>query len=309
MTLTALVAEAFLGYPSRLYSRIGHPVSWMGGLIGWLELRWNQRQASGLRRRLLGALTILVVGGAAAGVAAPLSHLVNLALDGPAQLIALALLAVPGLAQRSLYEHVMPVKAALAAGNIGRARFLVAQVVGRDTEKLDETGVSRAAIESLAESFNDAVVAPAFWLLMGGLPGLYVYKAVNTADSIIGHLDDRFQAFGWASARADDVLNFVPARIAGFLICASAGRGLLTMIRDAPGHASPNAGWPEAAMAGALRVRLGGPVSYDSVPTARPWFGSGKKPLDAAAVGAALRLYVSACGALWIVVGALAWAL
>ena len=202
-----------------------------------------------------------------------------------------------------------PVRLALTAGDLGGARLRVARIVGRDTDRLDEAGVGCAAIESLAESFNDGVVAPAFWLLIGGLPGLYVYKAVNTADSMIGHRDERFRNFGWAAARLDDLLNLVPARLAGFLICASGGRGFSTMVSDAPGHASPNAGWPEAAMAGALGVRLGGPVSYDGVIEARPCFGSGNRPIDASVLGTALNVYVRACAGLWILVGALAWAL
>ncbi len=309
VTLTALAAEAALGYPSLLLSRIGHPVTWLGALIGWLELRLNRRDASNLRRRLWGMLTILMVGAAAAAPAALLGLSLDAALDGPTRLVALALLAAPGLAQRSLYEHVSPVQAALAGGDVAKARSLVAQIVGRDTENLDETGVARAAVESLAESFNDAVVAPAFWLLVGGLPGLYLYKAVNTADSMIGHRDDRFEAFGWAAARADDLLNLVPARVAGLLICVSAGRGLSTMIRDAPKHASPNAGWPEAAMAGALGVRLGGPASYDGVAEARPWFGTGERPVGPQDVRAALRLYLRACAVLWILLGVVAWLL
>lgn len=309
VVLTALAAEAALGYPGRLLSRMGHPVTWLGALIGWLELRLNRRESSDLRRRVSGVLTIIIVGAAASAPAALLSVSVDAALDGLAQLIVLALLAAPGLAQRSLYEHVSPVQAALAEGDLAKARSLVARIVGRDTGSLDETGVARAAVESLAESFNDAVVAPAFWLLVGGLPGLYLYKAVNTADSMIGHRDDRFEAFGWAAARADDLLNLLPARLAGLLICVSAGRGLSTMFRDAPKHASPNAGWPEAAMAGALGVRLGGPTSYDGVAEARPWFGADERPLGPAAARAALRLYLRACAILWMILGAVAWAL
>jgi adenosylcobinamide-phosphate synthase len=309
IALAALIAEALIGYPRGVYARLGHPVSWMGRLIDGLERRWNRAIASPASQRALGVVAILLVVGITGAVAAALALAVGLAFDGPAALIALAALAVPGLAQRSLYDHVKPVRRALAAGDLREARRQVAQIVGRDTECLDESGIGCAAVESLAESFNDGVVAPAFWLLIGGLPGLYVYKAVNTADSMIGHFDERFRNFGWAAARLDDLLNLVPARLAGFLICASAGRGFSTMVRDAPGHASPNAGWPEAAMAGALGVRLGGAVSYDGVMAARPSFGSGNRPIDAALLGAALNLYVRACASLWILVGGLAWAL
>jgi adenosylcobinamide-phosphate synthase len=198
---------------------------------------------------------------------------------------------------------------ALAGRDVPGARELVARIVGRDTGTLDEEGIARAAIESLAESFNDGIVAPAFWLAVGGLPGLYLYKAVNTADSMIGHRDTRYAAFGWAAARADDLLNLVPARLAGLIICLAAGKGLGTMFRFASRHASPNSGWPEAAMAGALRVRLGGPVTYDGIPADRAWLGNGANPLGARALRAAIGIYVRSCALLWILVGGLAWAL
>jgi adenosylcobinamide-phosphate synthase len=172
---------------------------------------------------------------------------------------------------------------------------MVGRIVGRDTAQLSESGVAAAALESLAESFNDGVVAPAFWLAMAGLPGLYAYKAINTADSLIGHLEPRWRAFGWAAARADDMANLIPARIAGALIALAGGGGWRTMLRDAPRHASPNAGWPEAAMAGALQVRLGGPAVYDGVPADRPVFGAdgaAPRPEDLAR---GLAVYRRAC--------------
>lgn len=308
VTLATLVLESAIGYPRALYARIGHPVGWAAALIDFLEVRWNRADQSVKRRKLAGVLTLLAAGGAAAGAAGLAACTIRNNLDGAAATLALALVAVPGLAQRSLYGHVRPIAVALENGDLASARTLVGRIVGRDTAILDEAGVARAAVESLAESFNDAVVAPAFWLLIAGLPGLYVYKTVNTADSLVGHRDARFAAFGWAAARADDAMNLVPARIAGLMLCLVAGRGLATMVRDAPGHASPNAGWPEAAMAGALSIRLGGAVSYDGEPHARPWFGTGAGALDAAAIRAALRVYVRACALLWVLVGAFAWA-
>jgi adenosylcobinamide-phosphate synthase len=175
-------------------------------------------------------------------------------------------------------------------------------------EQLDASQVAAAGLESLAESFNDGVVAPAFWLMVAGLPGLFAYKAVNTADSMIGHMEPRWRAFGWAAARTDDLMNLIPARIAGALIVLAGGRGLLTMLRDAPAHASPNAGWPEAAMAGALRLRLGGPAVYDGVIASRPQFGCGPAPA-ATDLGRGLRVYLTACALLWtaIAVGGLLW--
>jgi len=297
-TLAALGLEAALGYPDRL----PHPVTWIGAALDRLERSWNQPRYSDRTRRALGVLTL----GAVAGVSA-------LAGAGLQKLLArrpwmLAAAASVGLAQRSLYDHVEPVARALDTGDPMAARRAVSRIVGRDVDRLDPAGIAAAGLESLAESFNDGVVAPAFWLLAGGLPGLFAYKAVNTADSMIGHMEPRWRAFGWAAARADDLLNLVPARIAGLLIVLVGRRGLRTMLRDAPAHASPNAGWPEAAMAGALGVSLGGPASYDGVPTARPRFGNGPAP-TARDLRRGLRLYVRACALLWaaIAAGGLVW--
>jgi adenosylcobinamide-phosphate synthase len=179
-------------------------------------------------------------------------------------------------------------------------------IVGRDTEALDESGIAVAAIESLAESFCDGVVAPAFWFLIGGLPGLAICKAINTADSIVGHRDARHRDFGWASARADDLVNLIPARIAGLLICIAGAGGLGVMLRDARHHASPNGGWPEAAMAGVLERRLGGAVSYDGEPAERAILGHGKPP-DANDLARALAAYRRACLLLWLITGGVAW--
>jgi adenosylcobinamide-phosphate synthase len=181
-------------------------------------------------------------------------------------------------------------------------------IVGRDTGALDREGVAAAALESLAESFNDGVVAPLFWFLVGGLAGLFAYKAVNTADSIIGHREEPYRCFGWAAARTDDLMNLIPARIAGALIALVAGRGWAVMLGEAGKHASPNSGWPEAAMAGGLGVQLGGPASYDGVPHQRPTFGNGPRPspLD---LRRGLGLYLRACGILAaaLALGGLAW--
>src|SRR3954470_18257573 len=179
--------------------------------------------------------------------------------------IIVVLVATLGLAQRSLYSHVRDVLRALERDDLSAARAAVSKIVGRDTAQLTASGVSAAATESLAESFNDGIVAPAFWLAVGGLPGLFAYKALNTADSLIGHREPRWRAFGWAAARADDVANLIPARLAAVLFCVGGPGGWRITWRDAGKHASPNAGWPEAAMAGALRLRLAGPIAYDGV--------------------------------------------
>jgi adenosylcobinamide-phosphate synthase len=200
---------------------------------------------------------------------------------------------------------VRAVLAPLQTGDLPAAREAVARIVGRDTQALSEEGVSAAAIESLAESFCDGVVAPAFWFLVAGLPGLFVFKAISTADSLVGHRDERHRAFGWAAARADDLMNLLPARVAGFILCIAGRGGLVTMLRDARKHDSPNAGWPEAAMAGVLSRQLGGPASYEGEWIARPTFGSGVRP-NAASLNDAIHVYRLACGLLWLIVGVLA---
>jgi adenosylcobinamide-phosphate synthase len=215
--------------------------------------------------------------------------------------VVVALIATIGLAQRSLYDHVAAVLPPLNAGDLPVARNAVAHIVGRDTQSLGSEGVSAAAIESLAESFCDGVVAPAFWFLIAGLPGLFVFKAISTADSLVGHRDERHLAFGWAAARADDLMNLIPARLSGLILCIAGRGGLATMLRDARKHDSPNAGWPEAAMAGALARQLGGPACYEGEWIARPTFGDGARP-DAASLTDALRIYLVACGLLWFIV-------
>jgi len=223
-------------------------------------------------------------------------------------LLVIALVGTTGLAQRSLFDHVRDVLVPLRAGDLAAARKRVSLIVGRDTQRLDANGVSAAALESLAESFNDGIVAPVFWFLIAGLPGLFAYKVLNTADSLIGHTEERWRAFGWAAARADDVANLVPARIAGALLVLAGFGGFAVMLSDASKHASPNAGWPEAAMAGALGVRLGGPTLYEGVVHERPVFGSGPAP-GAADLSRGLRIYVVACGLLWMLVAGIAWLL
>lgn len=298
LLLAALIAEAALGYPRRW----PHPVQAAGAWTAACERRCNRGDARMQRLAGIALLVSLVVFGAASGW-------IVLRLAGQGWgLIAVVLIATTGLAQRSLHDHVAAVLTLLASGDVPAARGAVAMIVGRDTATLDEAGIATAAIESLAESFCDGVVAPAFWLLIAGLPGLLVAKAINTADSMVGHRTPRLIRFGWACARADDGVNWLPARLSGALICLAGGHGWRTMLRDARRHASPNGGWPEAAMAGALGRRLGGPVSYDGEPAMRAILGSGPAP-DAADLRRALRLYRLACLGLWIATGVVAWAL
>jgi adenosylcobinamide-phosphate synthase len=304
----ALAAEACIGYPRALHARIAHPVVWIGKLIETLEQRWNDPSRSKAARRALGVVTMTIVAGSAAAVGYAIQ---TGAQRLPFGILIVVLVATVGLAQRSLYTHVRDVLRPLARDDLHAARQAVSKIVGRDTTQLPATGVAAAAIESLAESFNDGIVAPAFWLTIGGLPGLFAYKALNTADSLIGHREPRWRSFGWAAARAGDLVNLIPARLAGLLIVLAGGGGLRVMWRDAPRHASPNAGWPEAAMSGALGVELGGAATYEGVTHERPLFGAGRRP-ESADLGRALQIYLEACAlllalALTLAVGAALW--
>jgi adenosylcobinamide-phosphate synthase len=306
VAITALVLEAAIGWPAPLYRAIGHPVGLFARAIDGAERRWNR--GSDRRRRAAGIALIVLLVVATISVCWAIRQAAG-SVAGRWSWLIVALVAVPGLAQRSLHDHVAPIGRALAEADLPAARALVGRIVGRDTAALDAAGVARAAIESLAESFCDGIVAPVFWLLVGGLPGLWSYKALNTADSLIGHREPRWRAFGWAAARGDDIANLLPARMAGALLCLVAGRGWRVMRRDASRHASPNAGWPEAAMAGALGLRLAGPIAYDAMLHDKAWIGDGRRDAEAADIARALALYRRGCLALWLIAGAAAWAL
>lgn len=296
LVLLALLLEAALGYPQWLVDRVGHPVIWIGRLISTMDRAWNQAARSFATRRAAGVAALLVLVLVSGGVGFAL-QVTLLAI--PFGLLALALLASSLLAQRSLHDHVARVATALEQGGLDAGREAVSHIVGRDPLSLDESGVTRAAIESLAENFSDGVVAPAFWMAVAGLPGAAIYKAVNTADSMIGHRTARHEAFGWASARCDDVLNLPASRLAGFAIVAAAAllpgmdarAAWRALRRDARRHRSPNAGWPEAAMAGALGLALAGPRHYGGVLVEDALMGDGRREATAADIRAALRLY------------------
>ncbi len=291
-----MAIEAACGYPDALFRRIGHPVTWAGALIAWLDRRLNQGRWRPSSRRWAGAWAVAVLLLAAGAPAWALQAALLRWLPRPLALPALAVIASSLLAQRSLWDHVRAVERGLRAG-LAQGRAAVAHIVGRDPDSLDAAGVARAAIESLAENFSDGVVAPALWCAVLGLPGIAMYKAVNTADSMIGHRTPRHEAFGWAAARLDDLVNLPASRLAAALLVVAAGRSgaARAALRDARRHRSPNAGWPEAAMAGALGLRLAGPRTYGRERVDDAWMGNGRADADAADIAHALRLFRAAC--------------
>ena len=293
MLALALIVDAILGEPDWLWRRVPHPAVLFGRVIDWLEGLLNE----GASRRAKGVVAVLVLLVMVWLPARVLSWEIFL---GVFEVLGAAVL----IAQRSLADHVSAVADALRV-SLAEGRGAVARIVGRDPETLDQAGVARAAIESAAENFSDGVVAPVFWFLVGGLPGIAIYKAVNTADSMIGHRSERFAEFGWAAARLDDVLNWIPARLAGLLICLVGGgrAAMKVMLRDAALHKSPNAGWPEAAIAASLEIALAGPRVYGGVLTDDPYVNAGGRtgagPAD---IEAAVRLIWRA----WVAVLAVA---
>ena len=286
MTLVlALLLDALLGEPRALWDRWPHPAVLMGRAVAWADRRFNDRtRAMGVL-----ALLLLLTGAIALGLA------LTALPGGLAEVIVGAIL----LAQRSLADHVTAVARGLRM-SLGEGRHAVAMIVGRDTAALNESATARAAIESAAENFSDGVVAPAFWFAVGGLPGLLAYKVVNTADSMIGHRTPRYEAFGWASARFDDLLNLIPARLSALLIwLTGAGGPWRPIIADARLHRSPNAGWPEAAMARVLDVALSGPRSYHGEMRDYPWVHpQGRKAIGAPEIEASVRVLWRAWGIL-----------
>ncbi|HJS31366.1 MAG TPA: adenosylcobinamide-phosphate synthase CbiB [Alphaproteobacteria bacterium] len=298
--LAALALDAAAGEMRFVFRRVPHPVAALGRLIEWLEARLNRPQRPPATRRWRGVLTIALAAGLAVAVGLAIAGLARALPFGWAiEVFCVAVL----IAQRSLYTHVAAVLRELERGGVAGGREAIRHIVGRDPESLDEHGVARAAIESLAENFADGVVAPAFWYLVAGLPGIFAAKAVNTLDSMIGHMTPRHREFGWAAARLDTALNFVPARIAGVLIALAAvvtplaqpSGAFETMRRDARLHRSVNAGWPESAMAGALGLALAGPRRYADRFVDDPWIGDGRKEATGFDIGRALLLFVFAC--------------
>jgi len=289
--LLALAVDALIGWPDALYRKIGHPVTWLGKLISHMDKSLNRMEWHPPTRRLMGLLTaafiilICIVSG---------QIIQNAVGQGILGFLISVLLAWPLLASRSLYSHVKDVAQPLELMDLRSAREAVSMIVGRDPKQLDTAGVGRAAIESLAENTSDGVVAPIFWGLIFGLPGILAYKAINTMDSMIGYKTPKHLDFGWAAARIDDLANWVPARLTGLIIAMMSGTpntALQTIRRDAGKHRSPNAGWPESAMAAALGVRLSGPRSYHDKQTNDPWLYAEGRDVEGSDVTRALAVF------------------
>jgi len=308
----ALVLDWIVGEPKALWQRLPHPVVSAGRLIDWLDRTFNREGDAGPARLRAGAIAFagLVIAAIIAGM------LIQglLAFLGPVSWMGEGVLASVLIAQKSMRDHVNAVVSALREDGLEAGRKAVSQIVGRDPAMLDRPGVTRASIESLAENFSDGVVAPAFWFAIGGLPGLFAYKMINTADSMIGHRSERHEQFGKVSAIADDLANWVPARLsAGLVAVAAAGvagrsaaaNAIATAFGDAGLHRSPNAGWPEAAMAGALDIQLGGARIYQGETVSQAHLNSSGRPVEGAVdISRALQLFDHACFCLWALVAA-----
>lgn len=307
IVVLALAVEAAAGYPPALYARIGHPVSWIGALIAALDRHLNRDRLPPAARRTAGVLAIAAV----VAVAALAGWGIELAAGRAGAFVGLVLTALAAstlLAARSLDDHVAAVSRAMKEGGLAAGRAAVSKIVGRNPAFLDEAGVCRAAIESLAESLSDGVTAPALWMGLLGLPGAAAYKAINTADSMVGHRSERHAAFGWAAARLDDLVNLPASRLSALMVIlaalsvdgASVSGAIRAVARDARRHGSPNAGWPEAAFAGALGLRLNGPKVYGDVRVDGAWMGDGRPLVHPADIDRALRLYRSAVLLMWL---------
>ena len=300
LLVAGLAVDGVFGDMPAVFRRVPHPIALAGSAIAFFDRKLNRETRSQASRRYRGIITVIVLVGAAAALGLAIERFGR---GHPLGAVVEALLIAVFVAQRSLYEHVAAVAKALNSGGLAAGRRAVRHIVGRDPASLDAHGVVRAAIESLAENFSDGVVAPAFWYLLLGLPGLFAYKMANTLDSMIGHRSPRYRSFGWAAARLDDLLNLAPAPISGLLLIAAAifarngrpDRALVVMVRDGCKHHSPNAGWPESAMAGALGLALAGPRRYPGGLIDDPWLGDGNARAATSDIARALQLYRRAC--------------
>lgn len=293
MMLIAVGLDLAIGWPARLYAVIGHPVTWLGALINLLDRKMNRDGDNFARRKAAGVAAMLICVGVVGGVALALQSIGT----GWGAIVIGGVFAWPLIALRAMHEHVAAVAKPLIAKDLPAARYAVSMIVGRETRDLDTPAIARAGLESLAENTSDGIVAPLFWGVVFGLPGIAIYKAINTLDSMIGHRTARFDAFGWASARLDDLVNLPASRLTGLMFAAVSGRpaqALVAIWQDAAKHRSPNAGWPEAAMAAALQVRLSGPRVYADHIADEPWIHPAGADPVAADLSRGLALYTRA---------------
>lgn len=289
--LLALSLDRLIGWPDPIYRRLSHPVVGIGHIISALANRMNKQVWPTAVRYITGFISLFLL---LCLLAATSLSVVSVLPSGWAGIVLTALLVWPFLAAKSLSSHVRAVESVLRAGRLLAARQAVARIVGRNSTQLNTAGISRAAIESLAENTSDGVIAPLFWGVLFGLPGVVIYKVINTADSMIGYRNETYAAFGWATARLDDLVNLIPARMTGLiyaLLTKHRRQAVKTMMADAPRHRSPNAGWPEAAVAAALQIRLSGPRHYEGTATTDPWLNETGRDPGVNDISKALRLY------------------
>ena len=313
MAAFAMVIEYFVGYPQTLQRAIGHPVEWIGKLIAYLDEGLNDPDAEDSDQRNHGIFAVVTL---CIAVGVPAFIVERLLLSLHYGWVVNILLATAFIAQKSLRDHVTSVARTLPQ-SILSARKEVAKIVGRDPSTLDESGIAKAALESLAENTADGITAPILWFAVAGLPGIVIYKAINTADSMIGHKSEKYLNFGWAAAKLDDLVNLPASRLTGLMFAAAAWfksktlaqSALSAMWRDAGKHQSPNAGWPEAAMAGALDLKFGGPRQYDGEMVQLPYMGDGRAQMNASDIDKGLELYDRALFILMAGVALLALAL
>ena len=306
LLLLALIVEAYIGEAKFVFNKIRHPIRIIGDIIGFFDTKLNREGRSEADRAFRGGVVVVIIVSLAISVGFCIAWL---SLNHPLGWIVEFLGLVSLISARSLYDHVSDVSTGLHK-SVEEGRRAVAHIVGRDPNHLNKHGVARASIESLAENFGDGVIAPVFWYVLFGFPGILVYKSVNTLDSMIGYRTKRYQAFGMTAARLDDILNLIPARLAGlFIVLGSAFvptakplKSLKIMLRDSRLHRSPNAGWPEGAMAGALNLSLAGPRYYTNQTVNDPWIGDGKTSVKPRDISRALYLYSVACliNAMWV---------
>jgi adenosylcobinamide-phosphate synthase len=309
----AVFVERFTGYPTGLQRVIGHPVQWIGAFIDWLDTTLNSRPQDEIEGILRGGAAVVFLLLATALPAYIVQDILNRL---PGGWMVNAVLATAFIAQKSMRDHVRDVSHALSS-SIHEARMAVAKIVGRDTRELDESGIAKAALESLAENTADGIVAPVFWYAMLGLPGLVAYKAINTADSMIGHKSERHLFFGFCAAKLDDLINLPASRLTALFFAAAAAlkspeaakQALHSAWHDAGKHKSPNAGWPEAAMAGALGLKFGGPRVYEDGLVDLPWMGHDRESMTRADITTGLQLYDRSLWVMFAVLALLAIAL